>query len=98
MSELKHDSGGIGYNHKVILGRLDDNSIGLKTDNAQLEGYLTTSLNDGTYAGIKTNSTANFTKATETNDNDDTSAIVFWAGAGIVEDVAQVQEAPFQVS
>ena len=97
-------------NPKVFLGDLDKSGIifkgsqgskgfGLYSENVYLTGSLTTQKNEGSqsiYAGINTLNSLNATKfAQNSSAANDTSKIVFWAGA---TDVSSIINAPFQVT
>lgn len=97
-------------NPKVFLGDLDKSGIifkgsqgskgfGLYSENVYLTGSLTTQRNEGsgsTYAGINTLNGATASKFAQNNNaTDDTSKIVFWAGA---TDMSSITNAPFQVT
>ena len=97
-------------NPKVFLGDLDKSGIifkgsqgskgfGLYSENVYLTGSLTTQRNEGSqsiYAGINTLNSLNATKfAQNSSATNDTSKIVFWAGA---TDVSSIINAPFQVT
>lgn len=97
-------------NPKVFLGDLDKSGIifkgsqgskgfGLYSENVYLTGSLTTQRNEGSqsiYAGINTLNGATATKfAQNSSATNDTSKIVFWAGA---TDASSIINAPFQVT
>lgn len=97
-------------NPKVFLGDLDTSGIifkdsqgskgfGLYSENVYLTGSLTTQRKEDStsiYAGINTLNSANATKFAQDNSaTNDTSKIVFWAGA---TDVSSIINAPFQVT
>ena len=97
-------------NPKVFLGDLDKSGIifkdsqgskgfGLYSENVYLTGSLTTQRKEDStsiYAGINTLNSANATKfAQNSSATNDTSKIVFWAGA---TNVSSITNAPFQVT
>lgn len=65
---------------------------GLYSDNVYLNGSLTTKIGENSYAGINTLSKVNATVFA-----DDTSKIVFWAGANSTKGES-IQTSPFQVT
>lgn len=74
------------------LSAVNKNGFGLYSDNVYLTGSLTTQVKENSYAGVNT---LNGTKATYFEN--DTSNIVFWAGAE-AESSESIQAAPFQVT
>ena len=95
----------LNYTTRLLLGDLsavpNGKGMGLYTDNVILKGSLTTQTQenngqDGTYAGINTTSGAT---ALTNYHGEDSSKIVFWAGAGLnSEDKPDIENAPFQVT
>ena len=92
----------------LVLGDIENinnsgsTGIGLYADNAFLNGFLTTKIEESTYAGIGTSAlnTALFNKVGngegQINTNfEDNSKIVFWAGAPSVN---EIQDSLFQVT
>lgn len=95
----------LNYTTRLLLGDLsaipNGEGMGLYADNVILKGSLTTQTKgmdgqDGTYAGINTTSGAT---ALSNYHGEDSSKIVFWAGAGLnSEDKPDIENAPFQVT
>ena len=83
------------YTTNLFLGDLTSIGLtgyGLYGDNVYLNGSLTTVSSSNKYAGVNTISQVNFTKK-----SNDTSPIIFWAGATSNTE-ADIQNAPFQVT
>lgn len=102
ISDFREEGSELKYTKRLILGSLNDISkndityegtlsgVGLYADNVFLNGSLTTQINAGSYAGINTISGQTANKF----ENQDTSKIVFWAGASD----NNTTDAPFQVT
>lgn len=83
------------YTTNLFLGDLASIGLtgyGLYGDNVYLNGSLTTVSSSNKYAGVNTISQVNFTKK-----SNDTSPIIFWAGATSNTET-DIQNAPFQVT
>lgn len=85
----------------LFLGKLDKvdsrwSGFGLYSDNVYLNGSLTTRVNQNSYAGINTLSGAEAT-VFGTEEEDDTSKIVFWAGSNS-DSAEHIKAAYFQVT
>ena len=116
ISDFRSTENGFEYPIKVFLGDMDaaalfsDSSssirhgFGLYTENAYLNGSLTTRVRNRdisesiTYAGVNTLNGTNATKFNEfAETSEDDSSIIFWAGAKSETD-ADIQNSPFQVT
>lgn len=98
MSKLSKNENDIKTVEVLKIGNIDNNEIGLWSDNVRLEGFLTTHYEENDkdgYAGMGTgiNNPAIFSNKLVSDD----SKIVLWAGArGTTTD--KIQAAPFQVT